>query len=110
MALSGGVLAVALIVVAAGHAMLAATQIQADGLQSQLAGALATQQNLDLQRATLQTPARVLWLAEHRFKMISPTGVTYLQPVNPGETVQQAQKSAAGSSASRSSSLGAHSR
>lgn len=92
---SGAVLAGALTAAAAAHALLAATQIRADGLQSQLASAVATQQNLQLQRADLETPARVLWLAEHRFKMVSPSGVSYLQPVNPGETVQQAHEPAA---------------
>jgi hypothetical protein len=91
---SGLVLAGALTVAAAGHALLAATQIRSDTLQGQLAGAIATQQSLQLRRAELETPTRVLALAEHRFKMVSPSGVTYLQPVSPGESVQQAESKA----------------
>ncbi|MHB1986857.1 MAG: FtsB/FtsL family cell division protein [Acidimicrobiales bacterium] len=90
--LSGAVLATALTIAAAGHAMLAASQIQTDGLQASLAGAVATQQNLQLQRAELGTPSRVLSIAEHRYKMVWPSNVTYLQPVNPGVSVEQAHE------------------
>ncbi|MGO9558931.1 MAG: hypothetical protein ACLPQS_12895 [Acidimicrobiales bacterium] len=90
--LSGGILAGALTVAAAGHAMLAATQLHDDAVQSQLASATATEQNLLVQRAQLETPSRVLNLAEERFKMVAPTGVTYLQPVNPGMSVEQAHE------------------
>lgn len=89
-ALSGVVLALALAVAAAGHALLAADQIQADTLQSQVATAIGTQQNLELERAQLERPGRVLTIAEDRLKMIEPHSVTYLQPVDPGETVAQA--------------------
>jgi hypothetical protein len=91
--LSGGLLAGALTVAAAGHAMLAATQLHTDSMQAQLASATATEQNLLVLRAQLETPSRVLNLAEHRFKMVAPTGVTYLQPVNPGMSVEQAHQS-----------------
>ena len=91
--LSAAVLAGAMTIAALGHAMLAASQIEGDGLHSQLAGAIATQQNLQVERAQLETPSRVLWLGEHRFKMSAPTGVTYLVPVNVGESVEQAHES-----------------
>ena len=98
---SGIVVAAALTIAAAGHALVAATQIRADNLQSQLAAAVAAQQNLQLERAQLETPSRVLALAEHRFKMTAPSGVTYLEPVNPGETVLQAQEAANGTAPAR---------
>ncbi len=101
--LSGGVLAAALTVAAAGHAMLAATQLRSDTLQSQLAGAVSTEQNLELRKAVLESPSRVMSLAEHRYKMVAPSGVTYLQPVDPGESVLQAHE-AARPAAHRSSS------
>ena len=101
-AVSGAVVAGALTVAAAGHALVAASTVQADGLQSQLTGALATQQNLLTERATLETPGRVLSLAEHRFKMVAPSGVTYLQPVNPGPSVLQAHESRAAAVAGKS--------
>jgi hypothetical protein len=88
--LSGVVLAGALTVAAAGHALLASSQYQADGLQGALSTAIATQQNLQAEKSLLDTPSRILGLAEHKYKMVTPSGVTYLQPVNPGETVEQA--------------------
>ncbi len=91
--LSGAVLAGALTVAAGGHALLTSEQYRADGLQSSLASAIATQQSLQAERAALETPSRILRLAKERFKMVTPTGVTYLQPVNPGETVAQAHQS-----------------
>jgi cell division protein FtsL len=90
---SGAILAIALTVAAAGHALLASTQVNADTLQGELAQAVATQQNLQLERAQLETPSRVLAFAEHRLRMVAPSGVTYLQPVDPGETVLQAHES-----------------
>ncbi len=92
---SGLVMAGALTVAAAGHALLAATQIRSDTLSGQLANALTTQQDLQLQRAELETPSRVLRLAETRLKMSSPAGITYIQPVDPGESVLQAHEPAA---------------
>ncbi len=84
---SGCIVAGSLAVAAGGQALLAATQIRADGLQAQVASALASQQNLRAARAQLETPSRVLTIAEQRFKMSAPAHVTYLQPVNPGESV-----------------------
>jgi cell division protein FtsL len=101
LALSGGILASALTAAAAFHAVLAVTQIRADNLRSELATAVARQQNLQLERADLEAPGRVLWLAEHRFKMVAPGQVTYLEPVNPGETVEQAHRPPAGAATHR---------
>jgi hypothetical protein len=88
--LSGLVIAGALGVVAVGHALVATDQLRADGLQAQQAAALATQQNRLLQRAQLETPSRILKTAEGPLKMVAPASVTYLPPVNPGESVAQA--------------------
>lgn len=97
LSLSAVIVAVALGIAAAGHAMLAAEQVRADSLRADVASATATQQNLQLRRAELETPSRVLSIAEHRFKMVAPTGVTYLQPVNPGQSVEQASRAKAAS-------------
>ncbi len=91
--LSGAVLAGALTIAAGGHALLVSEQYRADGLQASLASAIATQQSLQAERAYLETPSRILRLAKERFKMVTPAGVTYLPPVNPGETVAQAHRS-----------------
>lgn len=93
-ALVGGSLGVA----AVSHAVLAGQQIQLDNLQSQVSSTLQTQQNLQLRRAELSTPSRVLRIAEQRYHMVSPGPTTYLKPVNPGETVYQAHRAAAPSS------------
>lgn len=93
--LSGAVLAGALTVAAAGHALLASEQYQADGLQQALAGAVSTQQNLQAERAALERPSRILHLATTKFKMVTPSGATYLEPVKVGKTVEQAHQQTA---------------
>ncbi|MDA8037789.1 MAG: hypothetical protein M0Z69_01255 [Actinomycetota bacterium] len=90
--LSGIFLAAALVVVAGGRALLAGDQVRADSLQAGVASALSTEQNLLLQRAELEAPARVLAIAERRLKMVTPSSVVYLAPVNPGESVAQAHR------------------
>lgn len=102
LALSGGVLAGALTIAAAGHALLASSQYRADGLQQAVSSAVATEQNLQAERAALETPSRVLALAKGRFKMVEPSGVTYLSPVNPGESVYQAHRASPALAASKS--------
>ena len=89
---SAGLVSVALVVAAAGHALLAATQLRADNLQSAVSGALTTEQNLEVQRATLETPSRILAIAEQRLKMVLPSGVAYLEPVSTGPSVLRAHE------------------
>lgn len=103
--LSGSILAAALALAAAGHALLASEQVRADGLQAKVAASLATEQNRLLERAELETPSRVLAIATQRFKMVTPSHVTYLQPVNPGPSVEAVH----GGDAARSRGSGGHS-
>ena len=89
-------------VTAAAHTFVASDQQRIDTLQGQLSRVLAAQQELQVSRAELESPSRVLAIAEHQLGMVSPGSVTYLSPVNPGPSVEQAgaqaSKSAAGSS------------
>jgi cell division protein FtsB len=92
----------ALAVTAAAHTFVASDQQRIDALQSQLSSTLATQQDLQLSRAQLESPSRVLAIAEHQLGMVSPGSVSYLAPVDPGPSVEQAGTSAA--SAARAAS------
>ena len=74
-------------VIGMGQNLLGTQQIKLDYLQSQLASATQINENLLLNRAQLEAPARILQLAEHRLGMITPRSVVYLTPVLPGPTV-----------------------
>jgi cell division protein FtsL len=81
----------ALAVTAAAHTFVASDQQRIDALETQLSQALAAQQNLQLSRAELESPSRVLAIAERRLGMVSPAAVTYLAPAQPGPSVAQVQ-------------------
>ena len=81
------IVAVALAIVAGAQGFVAARQVGLDGVEQQLQAAVATNQNLQLERAKLASPARVLQIAEQRFGMVVPGHVSYLAPINPGATV-----------------------
>ena len=74
-------LTAAFLVVTAGNAVVTSTQLQVDVLNTALANALTTNQNLQLQRAELESPDRILSLAQHRLGMSTPKSVKYLWPV-----------------------------
>jgi cell division protein FtsB len=82
-------------VTAAAHTFVASDQQRIDALQGQLGQALATQQELQVARAELESPSRVLAIAEHQLGMVSPGSVTYLSPVSPGPSVEQSGAKAA---------------
>lgn len=75
-----------------GRAIVTSDQVRADALQSQVAQALQTQQDLQLQKAELVSPSRILAIAQTRLHMVSPGAVTYLAPVKVGQTVAQAHE------------------
>ncbi len=85
----------ALAVTAAAHAFVASDQQRIDTLQGQLTQTLAQQQDLQLARAELESPVRVLAIAERQLGMVAPGSVSYLPPVDPGPSVYQAGESAA---------------
>ncbi len=94
---------------AVAHAMVAAGQQRIDTLQGQVTKALVEQQNLQLARAELESPARVLSIAEHQLGMVVPGSVWYLTPVNPGPSVARAQAAAARAAIARDSAVARHS-
>jgi cell division protein FtsL len=91
----------ALAITAAAHAFVASDQQRVDTLQGQLAATLAQQQNLQLSRAALESPVRVLNIAERQLGMISPGSVSYLPPVDAGPSVAQVAANAARAAAAR---------
>ncbi|MGD0082287.1 MAG: hypothetical protein ABSD78_03710 [Acidimicrobiales bacterium] len=92
--LAGACLAIPLVFSAVGHALVASDQVRSDALQGQIATALQTQQDYQLQKAELLAPTRILSIAETHLHMATPAAVVYLRPVNPGETVAQAHAQA----------------
>ncbi len=79
----------------AAHALVASDQQRIDNLQVQLTRTLVEQQGLQLSRAELESPARVLRIAEGQLGMVAPASVYYLAPVDPGPSVAQAGATAA---------------
>ena len=73
-------------IVAAGQAFVSAQQVHLDRAQQQLATAVAKDQNLQLTRAQLESPTRILSFAEHELGMVVPSHVTYLVPVDPNRS------------------------
>jgi cell division protein FtsL len=84
---SVAIVAVALLVVAGAQAFVAERQLRIDNLEQQLTTAVARSQTLQLSRAELSSPSRVLAVAEHTLKMVAPGSVRYLRPVRPGPSV-----------------------
>ncbi len=82
-ALVGG----SLFAVAAGQALVAAHQVALDQAQQSLSAAVARNQNLQFSLSKLESPARIVEIAEGRYGMVVPQSVLYLAPVNPGPTV-----------------------
>lgn len=81
-----------LFAVAAGQALVAAHQVQLDQAQQSLSSAVARDQNLQFTLSKLESPARIVGIAEGRYGMVVPESVVYLAPVNPGPTVIAAAK------------------
>jgi cell division protein FtsL len=93
---SVAVLVAASLVVAGAQALIAEHQVRLDALQQQLSSAVTTNQSLGLTRATLGSPDRILAVAEHQLKMVSPGTVRYLEPVDPGPSVAEVAQDGGG--------------
>jgi cell division protein FtsB len=78
--------------VAAAQAFVAARQVALDHEQQKLSSAVARNQNLEFTLSNLESPARIVAIAEGRYGMVVPANVLYLAPVNPGPTVITAAK------------------
>lgn len=81
-----------LFAVAAGQAMVAAHQVELDQAEQSLSTAVARNQNLEFNVSKLESPARIVEIAEGRYGMVVPRSVLYLPPVNPGPTVRAAAR------------------
>jgi cell division protein FtsL len=71
----------ALGVVAAGQALATSQQLRLDRLDAQIAAGVARTQRLEIEKAELAAPSRILAVAEGRLHMVTPSQVTYLSPV-----------------------------
>jgi cell division protein FtsL len=84
---AAGIIVAALLLVAIGSALVVSQQFRLDGVEQSLAAVTTQNTNLQLQRAELASPAKVLAVAQKKLGMVSPTTVTYLVPVKVGTTV-----------------------
>jgi cell division protein FtsL len=80
--MSASVLAVAGLVVGVSNVVVTSRQFRVDSLSSAVSSAVAENQNLQLQRSQLESPGRIISIAEHRLGMVMPKSVTYL-PAQP---------------------------
>lgn len=76
---------VVFLVVTVAQAVVASRQIRIDDLRQQLANSVAINENLQLQRAELTEPSRILSIAEGKLGMASPAKISYLAPVTPAD-------------------------
>lgn len=84
----------ALAAAAIAHGVVASQQQRLNALQTEVGQSLIAQQDLQLARAQLEAPPRILQIATGRLGMVTPQTVTYLPPVDPGPSVQAAQQAA----------------
>lgn len=80
LALSAVVVAGAMLAVAAAGSVVVSQQLRLDAVHAQVEAALAQDQSLQVQRASLQAPARILSIAERQLGMVAPATVHYLTP------------------------------
>jgi cell division protein FtsL len=78
LALSASLVAGAMLVVAAASSVVVSEQLRLDSVHAQVAAALAQDQSLQVQKATLESPSRILSIAEQRLGMEVPTTIHYL--------------------------------
>ncbi len=69
--------------VIAFNALVSSRQIQLDMAQQQLGKAVIVNQNLNTEKAVLNSPARIVKLAQNQLKMSDPTAKASLRAVNP---------------------------
>lgn len=79
-ALSAVVVAGAMLAVAAAGSVVVSQQLRLDAVHAQVEAALAQDQSLQVQKASLQAPARILSIAERQLGMVAPATVHYLTP------------------------------
>jgi cell division protein FtsL len=85
LAMAAAVIAIAFLIVGAANIVVTSRQFHVDSLSAAVSAAVVENQDLQLQRAQLETPQRIISIAEHRLGMVMPKSVTYLpaQPLPP---------------------------
>lgn len=81
LAVSGLLVTGALGLAAGAQGLVTSQQLHLDHLDQQIAAAIARTQSLELSRARLAAPSRVLDIAENQLHMVTPSQVTYLPSV-----------------------------
>jgi cell division protein FtsL len=81
----------ALLAVVAGQALVSSQQVRLANINDQLTTVVQSNQDLQLTKAQLAAPGRILQIAEHKLHMIVPSNVHYLPPVNPGPAIGAAR-------------------
>jgi cell division protein FtsL len=84
---AAAIIVAALLVVAVGSAFVVSQQVELDSVQQALTSASNDNTNLQLQRAELASPTKILEVAQAKLGMVTPGSVTYLVPVKLGPTV-----------------------
>jgi cell division protein FtsL len=84
---AAGIIVGALLFVAVGSALVVSQQFQLDNVQQELAAASNRNTNLQLERAEMASPTKILKVAQSKLGMVTPATVTYLVPVKLGQTV-----------------------
>jgi hypothetical protein len=83
LAASGLLVAGSLGTVAAAQGLVTSQQLRLDQIDQQIVQQIGRTQQLQVTRATLDAPSRVLGIAEHGLHMVTPSSVTYLTPTAP---------------------------
>jgi len=81
------IIVAALLLVAIGSALVVSQQVRLDSAEQALAATSTENTNLQVQRAELASPTKVLEVAQTKLGMVTPKTVTYLVPVKIGPTV-----------------------
>jgi cell division protein FtsL len=84
---AAAIIVAALLVVAIGSALVVSQQVRLDSAEQALAASSTYNTNLQVQRAELASPSKVLKVAQTKLGMVMPKSVTYLVPVKVGPTV-----------------------
>jgi cell division protein FtsL len=84
---AAAIIVAALLVVAIGSALVVSQQVRLDSAEQALAASSTYNTNLQVQRAELAAPTKVLTVAQTKLGMVMPKTVIYLVPVKVGPTV-----------------------
>jgi cell division protein FtsL len=81
------IIVAAMLLVAIGSALVVSQQVRLDAAEQSLTAASTRNTDLQVQRAELASPTKVLKVAQTKLGMVTPKTVIYLVPVKLGPTV-----------------------